>query len=96
LGCPAGFSACADKQLCSALITSRKLLIFLHEKKSLRDIGLISEGDGYLGKLRDMACAAQLQGPRAHDARIAALCVFSLDTSFISPTESCANSRREF
>jgi len=29
----------------------------------------------YLAKLREIATAAQLKGPRIHDARIAALCL---------------------
>jgi len=36
---------------------------------------LIAESDGYLEKLREIATAAQLKGPRIHDARIAALCL---------------------
>ena len=35
---------------------------------------LIGEGDGYLERLRALATAARLKGPRIHDARIAALC----------------------
>ena len=35
---------------------------------------LLSESPGYLEKLRDLALAAKLSGPRIHDARIAALC----------------------
>lgn len=36
---------------------------------------LLAESPGYFGKLRDIATAAQLKGPRIHDARIAALCL---------------------
>jgi toxin-antitoxin system PIN domain toxin len=36
---------------------------------------LLSEGHGYFEKLRDIATAARLKGPRIHDARIAALCL---------------------
>lgn len=35
---------------------------------------LLAEGEGYLDSLADLAQAAQVQGPRLHDARIAALC----------------------
>ena len=39
------------------------------------NLHLIAESDGYLEKLRELATAAQLKGPRIHDARIAALCL---------------------
>lgn len=39
------------------------------------NLHLIGEGDGYLAKLREIASAAQLKGPRIHDARIAAICL---------------------
>ena len=39
------------------------------------NLHLIVEGDGYFAKLREIATAAQLKGPRIHDARIAALCL---------------------
>jgi uncharacterized protein len=39
------------------------------------NLHLLAESDGYFEKLRDMAQAAQLKGPRIHDARIAALCL---------------------
>lgn len=39
------------------------------------NLHLIAESDGYLEKLREIATAAQLKGPRIHDARIAALCL---------------------
>jgi len=35
----------------------------------------LGESDGYFEKLREIAKAAQLKGPRIHDARIAALCL---------------------
>ena len=35
----------------------------------------LAESEGYLDKLRALAAAARLQGPRIHDARIAALCL---------------------
>jgi uncharacterized protein len=36
---------------------------------------LLSESPGYFAKLREIALAAKLSGPRIHDARIAALCL---------------------
>jgi toxin-antitoxin system PIN domain toxin len=39
------------------------------------NLHLIGESDGYLEKLREIALAARLKGPRIHDARVAALCV---------------------
>lgn len=36
---------------------------------------LIGESDGYFDRLREIASAARLKGPRLHDARIAALCL---------------------
>jgi hypothetical protein len=36
---------------------------------------LLSESPGYFAKLRELATAARLKGPRIHDARIAALCL---------------------
>ena len=36
---------------------------------------LLSESPGYFEKLRNLALAAKLSGPRIHDARIAALCL---------------------
>jgi uncharacterized protein len=39
------------------------------------NLHLICEGEGYLDKLCNLASGAKLQGPRIHDARIAALCL---------------------
>lgn len=36
---------------------------------------LLAESPGYFEKLREIAAAAKLKGPRIHDARIAALCL---------------------
>jgi uncharacterized protein len=36
---------------------------------------LLAEGPGYFEKLKAIANAARLRGPRIHDARIAALCL---------------------
>jgi toxin-antitoxin system PIN domain toxin len=38
-------------------------------------VHLFAEGHGYFDKLRDLALAARLSGPRIHAARIAALCL---------------------
>lgn len=38
-------------------------------------LNLLAESDGYLEKLRAVSVAAKLNGPRIHDARIAALCL---------------------
>jgi toxin-antitoxin system PIN domain toxin len=39
------------------------------------NVHLFGESDGYLERLREIAEAAELKGPRIHDARIAALCL---------------------
>ncbi len=39
------------------------------------NLQLIGESGGYFEKLRELALAAKLSGPRIHDARIAALCL---------------------
>jgi toxin-antitoxin system PIN domain toxin len=39
------------------------------------NLHLLSESPGYFEKLRALALAAKLSGPRIHDARIAALCL---------------------
>ncbi|HEY4983623.1 MAG TPA: TA system VapC family ribonuclease toxin [Verrucomicrobiae bacterium] len=39
------------------------------------NLHLLSESPGYFDKLRDLALAAKLSGPRIHDARIAAICL---------------------
>jgi len=36
---------------------------------------LLAESPGYFDKLRELALAARVSGPRIHDARIAALCL---------------------
>jgi uncharacterized protein len=48
---------------------------FLGTLLSSPQLHLLSEGPGYFEKLRDLALAARLRGPRIHDARIAALCL---------------------
>ena len=39
------------------------------------NVHLLAESPGYFEKLRELALAAKLSGPRIHDARIAALCL---------------------
>jgi uncharacterized protein len=39
------------------------------------NLELLGESDGYFEKLREIVKAAQVKGPRIHDARIAALCL---------------------
>lgn len=39
------------------------------------NVHLLSESPGYFEKLRELALAARLSGPRIHGARIAALCL---------------------
>lgn len=39
------------------------------------NLHFLSEGDGYLDKLRPTVLQARLKGPRIHDARIAAICL---------------------
>jgi toxin-antitoxin system PIN domain toxin len=39
------------------------------------NLDFLAESPGYLDKLRQVALAARISGPRIHDARIAALCL---------------------
>jgi len=48
---------------------------FLDALRASPRLQLLSESEGYFEKLRNLAIAAQLKGPRIHDARIAALCL---------------------
>lgn len=48
---------------------------FMDSLFASRQLQLLSESSGYFEKLRDVATAARLKGPRIHDARIAALCL---------------------
>ena len=50
-------------------------LAFLESLFGSPQLHLLSEGPGYFDKLRELATAARLAGPRIHDARIAALCL---------------------
>lgn len=53
--------------------TLAEALGFLHALFASPPLHLLSESPGYFEKLRELATAAQLKGPRIHDARIAAL-----------------------
>jgi len=49
-------------------------LAFLESLFGSPQLHLLYESPGYFEKLRDLALAAKVSGPRIHDARIAALC----------------------
>jgi predicted nucleic acid-binding protein len=51
------------------------VLEFLNSLMTSPQIHLLAESPGYFEKLRELALAAKLSGPRIHDARIAALCL---------------------
>ncbi len=55
--------------------TLPEALGFLESLLGSPQLHLLSESAGYFEKLRDLALAAGLKGPRIHDARIAALCL---------------------
>jgi hypothetical protein len=55
--------------------TLSEALGFLDALFASQPLQLLSESHGYFEKLRTIATAAQLNGPRIHDARIAALCL---------------------
>jgi len=50
-------------------------LAFLDSLFASPQLHLLAESPGYFEKLRDIAQAAKISGPRIHDARIAALCL---------------------
>ncbi len=50
-------------------------LDFLESLFKSPHLHLLSESPGYFEKLRALAAAARISGPRIHDARIAALCL---------------------
>jgi toxin-antitoxin system PIN domain toxin len=50
-------------------------LEFLDSLIASPQLHLLAESPGYFEKLRELALAAKLSGPRIHDARIAALCL---------------------
>ena len=55
--------------------TLSEALGFLDSVFASPQLQLLSESSGYFDRLRDIAAAARLRGPRIHDARIAALCL---------------------
>ena len=55
--------------------TLGEALGFVEALFASRQLHLLAESAGYFERLRDIAVAARLKGPRIHDARIAALCL---------------------
>lgn len=55
--------------------TLPEALGFLDSLLASPSLHLLAESPGYFEKLRDLATAGRLKGPRIHDARIAALCL---------------------
>ncbi len=55
--------------------TLARALDFLDALFASPQLLLLAESPGYFEKLRNIATAARLKGPRIHDARIAALCL---------------------
>ena len=55
--------------------TLAEALGFVDSLLATPQLHLLAESPGYYDKLRDIATAARLKGPRIHDARIAALCL---------------------
>ena len=55
--------------------TLSEALGFLNSLFAAPQLQLLSESSGYFDRLREIATAARLKGPRIHDARIAALCL---------------------
>jgi len=51
------------------------VLGYLDSLMASPQLHLLGESPGYFEKLRELALAAKLSGPRIHDARIAALCL---------------------
>jgi predicted nucleic acid-binding protein len=51
------------------------VLGYLDSLMTSPQLHLLAESPGYFEKLRELALAAKLSGPRIHDARIAALCL---------------------
>jgi predicted nucleic acid-binding protein len=51
------------------------VLGYLDSLMASPQLHLLAESPGYFEKLRELALAAKLSGPRIHDARIAALCL---------------------
>ena len=55
--------------------TLAEALGFLEALLASPQLQLLAESTGYFDKLRTLATAAKLKGPRIHDARVAALCL---------------------
>jgi len=52
-----------------------KALDFVDSLLACAQLHLLAESSGYFDKLRALATASKLKGPRIHDARVAALCL---------------------
>jgi toxin-antitoxin system PIN domain toxin len=55
--------------------TLAEALGFVDALCAAAQLHLLAESPGYFEKLRALATAARLKGPRIHDARVAALCL---------------------
>jgi toxin-antitoxin system PIN domain toxin len=55
--------------------TLAEALAFVDSLLSSPSLHLLAESPGYFDKLRTLTTSANLNGPRIHDARIAALCL---------------------
>ncbi|MBM3837768.1 MAG: type II toxin-antitoxin system VapC family toxin [Verrucomicrobia bacterium] len=55
--------------------TLLQALSFVDSLLASPHLHLLAESPGYFDKLREIASAARLKGPRIHDARVAALCL---------------------
>jgi predicted nucleic acid-binding protein len=64
-----------NPRICKPASPLSSVLGFMDSLMTAPHLHLLSESPGYFEKLRDLALAAKLSGPRIHDARIAALCL---------------------
>ncbi len=55
--------------------TLGEAIAFLDSLFGSPQLHLLAESAGYFEKLRQLAAAAKISGPRIHDARVAALCL---------------------
>jgi hypothetical protein len=68
-------SIATNPGICKPASTLSEALGFLDSLMASPQLHLLAESPGYFEKLRELALAAKLSGPRIHDARIAALCL---------------------
>jgi toxin-antitoxin system PIN domain toxin len=64
--------------------TLKEALEFLDSLAASPELQLLAESPGYFERLRSIATAAQIKGPRIHDARVAALCLHHGVTELLS------------